>query len=122
MLELFYCLIPQSYDLLKCKDYRIANLIMIQLPDFLIAFSNRTNMTSNQTESDNNASQLHTAEYGHLSYIAGCIRKIEKKRTILTRSSNSIGYCMHAMKSTNTAQEFISAQSRGGLVPPTAVF
>ena len=35
LLETFYCLIPRSRELLKCDDYRIANLILIQLPDFL---------------------------------------------------------------------------------------
>lgn len=95
MLELFYGLIPQSCELLKCKDYKIANLIMIQLPDFLIGFCNRTNMTSNQTQDDDNASKVDPAEYGPLSYIAGCIvsklhQKNRAKKDKSNEDSNSI--------------------------------
>ena len=36
MLESLYGLIPRSCELLNCKDYKIANLIMIQI--FLLAF------------------------------------------------------------------------------------
>jgi hypothetical protein len=95
MLELFYGLIPQSCELLKCKDYKIANLIMIQLPDFLIGFCNRTNITSNQTQGDDNASKLDPAEYGPLSYIAGCIvsklhQKNRAKKDKSNEDSNSI--------------------------------
>ena len=32
LLETFYGLIPRSRELLKCDDYRIANLILIQMP------------------------------------------------------------------------------------------
>jgi hypothetical protein len=56
---------------------------MIQLPDFLIGFCNRTNMTSNQTQGDDNASKLDPAEYGPLSYIAGYIvSKLYQKNSI----------------------------------------
>ena len=83
MMELFYGLIPRSCELLKCKDYKIANLTMTQLPDFLIGFCNRTNMTSNQTQGDDNTSKLDPAEYGPLSYIAGYIvSKLYQKNSI----------------------------------------
>ena len=34
LLKVFYGLIPQSCELLNCKYFQVANLIMIQLPDF----------------------------------------------------------------------------------------
>ena len=122
MLESFYGLIPQSCELLTCEDYRIANLIMIQLPDFLIGFCNRTNMTSNQTEGDDSVSKLDPAEYGPLSYIAGYIvsKLHQKNRSKKNNSNEEIQTLLHAMKSTDTTQEFISVRSRGGLVSPTA--
>ncbi len=120
MLELFYGLIPRSCELLKCKDYKIANLI--QLPDFLIGFCNRTNMTSNQTQGDDTASKLDPDEYGPLSYIAGYIvsKLHQKNRAKKDKSNEEIQILLHAMQSTETAQEFILARSRGGLVSPTA--
>ena len=71
MLELFCGLIPRSCELLQCKNYKIANLIMIQLPDFLIGFYNTAYTTSNQTQGDDSVSKFVPAEYGPLSYIAG---------------------------------------------------
>ncbi len=44
LLESFYGLIPRSCELLSCQDYRIANLVMIHVPEHLIKFSQ-----SNQT-------------------------------------------------------------------------
>ena len=120
MLELFYSLIPRSCELLKCNDYRIANLIMIQLPDFLIGFFNRTNLKQNQAQGDD-ASKLDPAEYGPLSYIAGYIvsKLHQKNKARRDKSNEEIQTLLHAMKSTVTAQNFISARSRGGLVSPT---
>jgi hypothetical protein len=43
LLESFYGLIPRPCEFLKYDDYKIANLIMIQLPDFLVGFFNTSN-------------------------------------------------------------------------------
>ena len=72
-------------------------MVMIQLPDFLIGFCNRTNLTRNQTESGGSASKVDPAEYGALSYIAGYIvsklhQKIEQERTALMKKFKL--YCM----------------------------
>ncbi len=37
-LESFYSLIPRSCELLSCNDYRVANVIMIHLPERLIGY------------------------------------------------------------------------------------
>ena len=46
LLETFYGLIPRSRELLKCDDYRIANLMLIQLPDFLVSFYKTSSLMS----------------------------------------------------------------------------
>jgi hypothetical protein len=50
LLKTFYCLVPPSRKLLKCDDYRIANLLLIQLPDFLVGIYKTSTM--NKTQDD----------------------------------------------------------------------
>jgi hypothetical protein len=49
-LETFYGLIPPLQKLLKCDDYRIANLVLIELADFLVGIYKTSTM--NKTQDD----------------------------------------------------------------------
>ena len=50
LLETFYGLIPPLEKLLKCDDYRIAKLVLIELPDFLVGIYKTS--TINKTQDD----------------------------------------------------------------------
>jgi hypothetical protein len=50
LLATFYGLIPPLGKLLKCDEYRIANLVLIQLPDFFVAIYKTSTM--NKTQDD----------------------------------------------------------------------
>jgi hypothetical protein len=50
LLETFYGLIPPLEKLLKCDDYRIANLVLIELPDFLVGIYKTSQI--NKTQDD----------------------------------------------------------------------
>ena len=117
LLETFYGLIPRSGELLKCDDYRIANLILIQLPDFLVGFYKTSTIKITQ---DDTPATLEPAERGPLSYIAGYIvsKLVHKNRTKKGQSNAEIQALLQVMKSTETANTFISARTRGGLICP----
>ena len=117
LLETFYGLIPRSRELLKCDDYRIANLILIQMPDFLVGFYKTSTVTKTQNET---SATLEPAELGPLSYIAGYIvsKLVNKNRTKKGQSSDEIQALLRDMKSTKATNAFISARTRGGLVCP----
>ena len=111
----------RTCELLKCKDYKIANLIMIQLPDFLVGFYNRTCMEKNDQPQEE--MKIDPAECGPLSYIAGYIvsRLHLKNRKKEEKSNKEVQALLQAMKSSEAAShEFISVRSRGGLVSPSA--
>jgi hypothetical protein len=118
--EYFYGLIPRSCEFLKCDDYKIANLIMIQLPDFLVGFFNASNIGQTQVKEDTPPA-LDQAETGPLSYIAGYITS-KLYRTDTTkkgRTNEEIQTLLEVMKSTEeTSNHFIAARSRGGLISP----
>lgn len=125
LLESFYGLIPRSCEFFKCEDYKIANLIMIQLPDFLVGFFNRTSNRqniSNETPEQTSAGtpQLNPAEHGPLSYIAGYIvsKLHQTNKNKKGESNEEIQALLQVMKSTDTTNNFISARTRGGLISP----
>jgi uncharacterized C2H2 Zn-finger protein len=120
LLESFYGLIPRSYEFLKGDDYKIANLIMIQLPDFLVGFFNTSNIGQTQVKEDT-PHALDQAETGPLSYIAGyIISKLYRTNTTKKgRTNEEIQTLLEVMKSTDeTSNHFIAARSRGGLISP----
>ena len=45
LLQSFYGLMPKSADLLNCTDSRVANLVMIRIPDHLVGFLNVQNVS-----------------------------------------------------------------------------
>ena len=54
LVESLFALVPQSCALLKCEDYKAANLTMIHIPDHLVGFynTNRARTTIAQTPHD----------------------------------------------------------------------
>ena len=98
----FYGLIPRLQELLKCYDYRIANLVMIELPDFLVGFYKTSTMTKKQNKTP---VTLEPAKRGPLSYITGYIvsKLITKNRMKKGQFNNEIQALLNVMKSTEVA-------------------
>ena len=110
LLESFYSLIPRSCKLLRCKDYKIVNLVMIQLPDFLVSFYNRTHVKKDDQALEEE--KIDPAEHGPLSYIAGYIvsRLLLKNNKKKEKSNEKIQALLQAMRSNEPAGlQFISA-------------
>ena len=123
LLESFYGLIPQSCELLNCNNYKVANLIMIHLPEHLIGFYN-TSQTSSQT-SDTGIStpplQLDPAEHGPLSYVAGYVvsklHHLNKKTK--KKGNEELQVLLQNMKCSTEQNQYIAVRTRGGLVTPS---
>ena len=76
LLQAFYGLMPKSTTLLNLADSRIANLVMIHIPDHLVSFYNvsRRNNASVITNVDTtDCEKIEACEIGPLSYIAGYV-------------------------------------------------
>jgi hypothetical protein len=112
-LESFYGLMLKSTELLVCQDSRVANLIMIHLPEHLIAFSHSSQSTDKQYKS----CQLDPSEQGPLSYMAGYV--IAKLMQLNRNKSGKeeLQALLMSMKSAES-NSYIAARSRGGLVTP----
>ena len=117
LLELFYGLIPRSCELLSCKDYRIANLIMIHLPERLIHFYNSSKTLAESMPKEQ--AQLDPAEYGPLIYVAGYViaKLYQLSRTKKGENSQELQRLLQSIKSSEP-NNYISARTRGGLVTP----
>ena len=127
LVESLFALIPQSSEMLNCSDYKAANLIMIHIPDHLVAFynMNRRNLTgeSPQTSQDpeTNVEGLDQAERGPLSYIAGYIvsKLFQANKRKSGGYNEELNVLLQNMKSSGNLPSFISSRSRGGLVNPS---
>ncbi len=80
LFETFFGLMPESCKLLNCEDYKVANLVMIHLPDYLVGFYHKNKgQTTSTVVSEYTASQLTSfgiidpAERGPLIYVAGYV-------------------------------------------------
>ncbi len=125
MLEDFYGLLPINPNaFLNCTDGKVANLIMIEIPDRLVGFfkvaRSREEASSNPTPSLNSAVEIDPSERGPLSYIAGYIvsKMHQKSRNRKDTCSEELQALVRSLKSSESANNFISARSRGGLVAP----
>ena len=125
LLKVFFGLIPRSCELLNCNDFRIANLIMIQLPDFLVGHYNTEIQRQRHGESStrvtyNEPTELNPVERGPLAYIGGYI--ISKLTHINRKKKDNINEQIQAllqsMKSVGPANSFIANRTRGGLTSP----
>jgi hypothetical protein len=94
LLEDFYGLIPRSWELLNCGDFKVANLIMIHIPDHLVGFSNISQMRD-KGESSSGAEQpvkINPAELGPLSYVGGYVVS-QQKESLAHKMRNFKHYC-----------------------------
>ena len=119
LLQSFYGLIPQSCKLLNCKDFKIANLIMIHIPDHLVGFYN-VGQTRNKEETTSKPIELDPAERGPLSYVAGYVvsKLFQTSRRKTDKRNQELEALLQNMKSSGPSSSFISARTRGGLVDP----
>ena len=120
LLESFYGLIPRSCEPLNCDDYRVANLVMVQIPEYLASYY-EINPTGATTESSSNASkqEIDPDERGPLSYLAAyVVSKLHKTCVKSTDKNNEeLLSLLRNMKSPEgLTNNFISARTRGGLV------
>lgn len=121
LLESFYGLIPRSCELLCCKDFRVANLIMIHLPEHLIGFYNISQTGEDLTANADHSSQLDPAEQGPLSYLTGYVvaKLIQLNRKKTKQGNEELQALLMSIKSPELlTNNYISARTRGGLITP----
>ena len=124
LVELFFSLMSQSCELLKCESYKAANLILIHVLDHIVEFYNinRAQATAQSTEiSQTGIKAIHQTELGALSYIAGyVVSKLFQTNKRKSRAHNEeFSLLLQSMKS-DEASSFISSRSRGELVNPSS--
>ena len=121
LVESFFALIPRSCDLLNCKDYRAANLIMIHIPDHLVGFYHTSNRAYTGETEASNIKKLDPAERGPLAYVAGYVvsKLFQKSKRKAGNQNQDLQSLLQSMKSIDQSTSFISARSRGGLVNPS---
>lgn len=127
LVESFFALVPQSCELLKCEDYKAANLIMIHIPDHLVGFYNinRARITTTQTPQDSKANviAIDQAERGPLSYVASyivCKLFQSNKRNSARQQNEELHQLLLSMKAADKGSSYISSRSKGGLVNPSS--
>lgn len=106
LLETFYGLMPRSRELLSCQDYRVANLIMIHLPERLIEFYN-TSKTSD-TSIAKERTHLDPAEYGPLTYVAGYV--IPKLYQLKQKQTRNYKICYKVLEAQSPVITFLIEQ------------
>ena len=119
LLECFYGLIPRSCELLKCENHKVANLVMIHIPQHLVGFHNTSAANEEASKKDSTQTQLDPSERGPLSYVAGYIIsklfQINRKNKEGSHSNQELQALLHAIKSMET-NSYISIRSIGRLV------
>ena len=120
LLKSFYGLMLNSSTLLNCKDSRVANLVMIHVPDHLVGFANLGQVGEETLESVDY--EIQPSEHGPLSYIVGyvvsklnkaCKGKSGEEKPELQALLQSL-----MITEDEASNEFISVRSRGGLITP----
>ena len=122
LLESFYGLIPRSCELLNCNEYRVANLVMVQIPDHLASYYeiNRTETTTEGISTTTSSEKrINPEERGPLSYLAGYVVSKLHKTCARSKDKNN-GELLSLLQNMKSAEgltnSFISARTRGGLV------
>ena len=121
LLKIFYKLMPDSANMFTTESQEMFapayNLIMIHLPDLLVAFYKRGNVK----EKLPNIKPIEKSEYGPLSYVAGYIiskmyrkSKVAAKQTVERAELQSLLLSMKSMDD----NEYIDSLSRGKLWNP----
>ena len=120
LLESFYGLMLNSSTFLNCRDSRVANLVMIHVPDHLVGFANLDQVGEETLESVDY--EIQPSEHEPLSYIVGyvvsklnkaCKGKSGEEKPELQALLQSL-----MITEDEASNEFISVRSRGGLITP----
>ena len=118
----FYELIPKSTELLLCDNQQVCSLVMIYIPDHLVAFYKTGVWQARQGASSTDQgeiTELDEKERGPLSYIAGYVlSKLQKKCWGKGKTNEELQVMLQNMKSAGTDNPYIAARSRGGLLTP----
>lgn len=117
----FYELIPKSSALLKCENQPLCSLVMISIPDHLVALfkstSGKQKSSSSSENKEQNVTELSECERGPLSYIAGYVlSKLQKQCS--SKPNEELQVILQSMKCPSVENTFINTRSRGGLVAP----
>ena len=127
LLEEFYGLLPiNASTFLNCPENNVGNLIMIEIPDHLVGFYKISQVqedakkTPTSTSSSTKTIEISPHERGPFSYIAGYIisKLYQTSRSRKGTCDETFHALLQSLKSDQSANSFISARSRGGLVTP----
>ena len=123
LLEEFYGLMLNSSTLLNCNDSRVANLVMIHIPDHLVGFCNVGRVAEKPLESTSADYEIQPSEHGPLSYIVGYVlsKLIKASKGKLGEEKPELQSLLQSLvlhEGEGEANEFIAARTRGGLVTP----
>ena len=118
----FYELIPKSTALLECENQPLCSLVMISIPDHLVALFKTSCGEQNPCPSSESTDPKHVTalsehEHGPLSYIAGYVlAKLQKQCS--SKPNESLQVILQRMKRPSVGNTYIDTRSRGGLVAP----
>ena len=120
LLESFYGLIPRSCELLNCSDYRIANLVLVQIPDHLASYYeiNRTVGTTEGSSTTSSEKEFNPEERGLLSYLDGYVVSKLRKTCARSKDKNNeelLSLRQNMKPSEGLTNSFISARTKDGL-------
>ena len=118
----FYELIPKSTALLKCENQPLCSLVMISIPDHLVAlfkssYGKQKSCPAGESTDPKNVTALSEHEHGPLSYIAGYVlAKLQKQCS--RKPNEDLQVILQSMKRPSVENTYIDTRSRGGLVAP----
>ena len=117
----FYELIPKSTALLKCENQPLCSLVMISIPDHLVALFKssygKQKSCPGESTDPKNVTALSEHEHGPLSYIAGYVlAKLQKQCS--RKPNEDLQVILQSMKRPSVEDTYIDTRSRGGLVAP----
>ena len=118
----FYELIPKSTALLKCENQPLCSLVMISIPDHLVAlfkssYGKQKSCPPGESSDPKHETALSEHEHGPLSYIAGYVlAKLQKQCS--SKPNEDLQVILQSMKRPSVENTYIDTRSRGGLVAP----
>jgi uncharacterized C2H2 Zn-finger protein len=118
LLQSFYGLMPKSAELLNCTDSRVANLVMIHIPDHLVGFLNVQNVSQERGTESAPDCKIEPSEHGPLSYISGYVISKLSRASKSKEENNELQALLQNLKSEQENNSYILARTRGGLVTP----
>ena len=115
----FYELTPKSTALLKCKNQPLCSLVMISIPDHLVAlfkssYGKQKSCPPGKRTDPKHETALSKHEHGPLSYIAGYVlAKLQKQCS--SKPNEDLLVILQSIKPLSVENTYIDTQSGGGL-------